>query len=288
MSAALGTATSTIRVGTAVMLAPLHEPIRFAEDAAVADLICDGRFELGLGQGFVPIDFETFRPAKGTRVRHLEDTVATLRQAWSGSPVTGGSLFSYPRVSVNPQPEQREGPPIWLGGTTEEAIRRSGRLADGYVATYVTDPDVLAQQFEWVQAGRAEADPGCREFRYAVSSLVFVWPDCAWETVREYVHYLMWKYDDFLHPVDPARHKETLPAPGSQAEHRLRENIICGDTETVASALRDLEDKAGVELEVVTRMYFPGMDSGMQRETLEMFASDVAPALRSGQSRAHG
>jgi alkanesulfonate monooxygenase SsuD/methylene tetrahydromethanopterin reductase-like flavin-dependent oxidoreductase (luciferase family) len=282
MCAALAASTSTIRVGTAVLLAPLHEPVRVAEDAAVVDLISGGRFELGLGLGFVPLEFEAFRVERGTRVRRLEDTVATLRQAWAGEATTGGSHVTYPGMQVTPSPDQAGGPPLWLGGTAERAIRRAGRLGDGFIASYITDSAVLTRQAEWAEAGHADAGRGSSPFRFSVSSPVFVWPDRAWETVREQLHYLLWKYDDLMHPGERDPRPPTLPPLDSEADRHLRENIICGDPETVTAALAELQNTVGRELEIIARMYFPGLDPGIQRETLEMFASEVIPALRRG------
>jgi alkanesulfonate monooxygenase SsuD/methylene tetrahydromethanopterin reductase-like flavin-dependent oxidoreductase (luciferase family) len=131
LCAAFAARTRRITIGTAVVLAPLHEPVRLAEDAAVVDLLSHGRFILGLGQGYIPTEFEAFRVDSATRHLRLEDTVATLRQAWSGDLVVGGDQVVYPGVVVTPQPAQPDGPPIWIGGGTRRSIRRAGRIAMG-------------------------------------------------------------------------------------------------------------------------------------------------------------
>ena len=72
------------------MLAPLHEPLRVAEDAAVVDLISGGRLMLGVGLGWRAEEFEALGVRLGDRARRLEDSIAVYRQAWRGELVTGG------------------------------------------------------------------------------------------------------------------------------------------------------------------------------------------------------
>ena len=104
MCAAIAAKTSHIAIGTAVVLVPFYEPVRLAEDAATVDLISGGRIILGLGQGWRPEEFDAFNVFPQNRARLLQDTVITLRQAWSEGTVTGGQLLQYPDVAVRPKP----------------------------------------------------------------------------------------------------------------------------------------------------------------------------------------
>lgn len=85
MCAALAEATSTIRLGTGVLLTPLHDPLRLAEDAAVVDQIAGGRLMLGLGIGWRPEEFRMFGVPMRERLTRTIETVAILRQAWTGN-----------------------------------------------------------------------------------------------------------------------------------------------------------------------------------------------------------
>jgi alkanesulfonate monooxygenase SsuD/methylene tetrahydromethanopterin reductase-like flavin-dependent oxidoreductase (luciferase family) len=281
LCAAFAARTERITIGTAVVLAPLHEPIRLAEDAAVVDLLSHGRFILGLGQGYIPTEFEAFRVDPATRHLRLEDTVATLRQAWSGDLVVGGDQVTYPGVVVTPRPAQPGGPPIWIGGGTRRSIRRAGRIADGFVATYVADPGVLADQCRFAREGLAEAGRAQCAFRFAVSVPTFAWPDeDGWDLVRDSAHYMNWKYEDLGTPRDRRGGPQPAPTPTDDELEGLRGQVISGTPRTVAEHLKRLDDAVRGDFEMIARLYWPGMPFEVQRRALEVFAAEVIGRLR--------
>ncbi len=87
--AAVAARTQRIRLGTGVLLAPLFDPLRLAEDAATVDLLSGGRLILGLGIGWRDEEFEGFGIPQRSRATRLEGTIAVLRQAWGDGLVTG-------------------------------------------------------------------------------------------------------------------------------------------------------------------------------------------------------
>ncbi|MGZ8619562.1 MAG: LLM class flavin-dependent oxidoreductase [Actinomycetota bacterium] len=276
LSAAIAARTSRVRIGTGLLLAPLHEPLRVAEDAAVVDLIAGGRLVLGIGLGWRAEEFEALGVRMRDRVHRLEDSVAVYRQAWSGELVTGGEHLRYPEVPVRPLPATTGGPPIWIGGLSEPAIRRAGRIGDGFMATEVT-PDALREQVTIARAAHTGDGP----FEIAVHLPTFAWHgDDAWQLVRAHHWYVSWKYDD----MDAARHRAgegPLPPEIDDAlDASLREQIVLGTPEEVAERIRELADAAGGSLHFIARLYFPGLAPDVQREAMRVFAKEVAPALR--------
>jgi len=279
LSAAIAARTERIAIGTGLLLAPLHEPIRVAEDAAVVDLISKGRFILGVGLGWREEEFEGLHVPVSDRVSRLEDSIAVYRQAWRGELVTGGERLHYPNVPVRPVPARPGGPPIWIGALSEPAIRRAGRLADGLMATEVT-PSTLAEQ---VTIAREERVAAGLEDHLAISVHLptFAWNgDDAWERVRDHHRYVAWKYDD----MDRARIRTGPPQPPPpltrEEEAGLREQIVLGRPDEVAERIAELRDAAGGDLHYIARLYWPGMDPGFQREAMAVFAEEVIPKLR--------
>jgi probable F420-dependent oxidoreductase len=276
LSAAIAARTSRVLIGTGLLLAPLHEPIRIAEDAAVVDLISGGRLVLGIGLGWRAEEFEALGVPLRDRARRLEDSVAVYRQAWSGGLVSGGDHVSYPDVPVRPLPARPGGPPIWIGGLSEAAIRRAGRIADGFMATEVT-PAELAEQVAIARAARADEGP----FEISVHVPTFPWHgEDAWEIVRPHHWYVSWKYDD----MDEARNRvdEGPPPPeiDDALDEALRAQIALGTPEQVIDRIRELVDAAGGNLHYIARLYFPGLAPDVQREVMRVFAEEVAPAFR--------
>ena len=279
--AALAARTRSIRLGTALLLAPLYDPLRLAEDAATVDLLSGGRLTLGLGLGWREEEFDALGVAMSERAARLEGTVEVLRRAWDGDLVEGAmGPFSYDAVAVRPRPAQDGGPPLWIGAMAERAVRRAGRIADGFMATEVT-PASFATQIAWLRqaAEAAGRDPGALSLSLHLPT--FAWPGSdAWQRVSPHHHYVDWKYVD----MEEARRRGGAPSgppPLSAAdEARLREGILVGRPEDVAEQIDRFRAVGGDDLEYIARLYWPGMDLAVQRETLHVFAERVAPLLR--------
>jgi len=271
LCAAIAARTSRIEIGTGLLLIPLHDPIRIAEDAATVDLISGGRLILGVGLGWRAEEFDGLGVSLRARVRRLEDAVAVLRGAWAGEPVSAAGS----PVIVTPRPARDGGPPIWIGAYAERAVRRAGRIADGFIADGDT-PEAFGEQVRW-----ATAEAEGRPFRLGLHMSTFAWHgDDAWEVIRPSLRYVSWKYDD----MDDARLRSgaspTPPPMTSEEEAALRGEIVLGTPGEVADRIQAYEEAAGTELHFIADLYWPGMEPSLQRETMRIFADDVAPLLR--------
>jgi alkanesulfonate monooxygenase SsuD/methylene tetrahydromethanopterin reductase-like flavin-dependent oxidoreductase (luciferase family) len=134
LGAAIATRTSRMRVGTNLIVSPLHDPIRLAEDAATLSLLSGGRFDLGIGQGYWDREFRAFGKSLKNRPSLLEEGVEVIRRAWSGSTEGfSGKRYSLPALPVTPQPEQP--PQLLVGALADVAIERAARIADGFLST---------------------------------------------------------------------------------------------------------------------------------------------------------
>jgi len=260
------------------VLAPLHDPIRLAEDAATVDLISAGRLVLGLGLGWRAEEFEALGVSKERLGPRLREIVRILREAWSDGLVTAGGRDR--GVSVTPKPARPGGPPIWIGGSAEGAVRRAGRIADGFLASRVS-PETFAVQVEWLreELERSGRDP--QEFSLATSTLVFAWHGRdAWERALPYLHYVRWKYVDMAGAWSRTGPPPEPPPLTAADERELRATALVGAPEEIAEQILAYKAVAGDRFHFSGRMYLPGMDPGVQRETMRIFAEDVAPLIR--------
>lgn len=120
MLAALAQRTKRVRLGSSIIVLPLHNPIEIAEQMAMIDLMSGGRVELGVGRGFVAYDYDRFgMPIEGAQDR-LKEGLDLILKAWAGKPFSHrGPHYRYENLQVWPRPEQTPHPPIWLscGGT---------------------------------------------------------------------------------------------------------------------------------------------------------------------------
>jgi probable F420-dependent oxidoreductase len=277
MCAAIAARTSRVEIGTGLLLAPLHDPLRLAEDAAVVDLLSGGRLILGLGVGWREEEFDAHGVPMTERGARIEHTIEVLRGAWSGELV---GTPGHAGAAVTPTPARSGGPPIWIGGFAERAIRRAGRLADGFMATEVTTEE-LAQQVAWARDERERSGRDPDDLAVSLHVLVFPWNGSdAWERVAPYARYVSWKYDDMEGARGRTGPPPAPPPPTPEEEAALRASTLVGTPEEVAERIRAFQDAAGGDFHFVGRLYYPGMDPGVQRETMRLFAEGVAPLLR--------
>src|SRR5207245_2858906 len=126
--------TTTMRIGTAVLLLPLHHPVRVAEDAATVDVISNGRFQLGVGVGYKVEEFDSFAIAKTERGRRTNEGLEIIRRLWAGETLTfTGRYYEVHQARLAPEPVQQPRPPLWVGGFTPAAIRRAATYGDGFL-----------------------------------------------------------------------------------------------------------------------------------------------------------
>jgi alkanesulfonate monooxygenase SsuD/methylene tetrahydromethanopterin reductase-like flavin-dependent oxidoreductase (luciferase family) len=114
LAAAIGQRTSRIRVGTAVIVLPLHNPVRVAEDIAEADQLTGGRLEVGFGRGYAAYEFTPLGLDLDESPAAMADGLDVLDKLWSGPDVSNqDGRWPFPAITVTPQPVQRPRPPAW-------------------------------------------------------------------------------------------------------------------------------------------------------------------------------
>jgi alkanesulfonate monooxygenase SsuD/methylene tetrahydromethanopterin reductase-like flavin-dependent oxidoreductase (luciferase family) len=147
LAGAIGARTRAMQLGTNLMLLPLHDPVRVAEDAATLSLVTGGRFDLGVGIGYRQLEFDQFGRKISHRPSLVEEGIEIVRRAWSGKPVNfSGKRFEVGDLCVTPAPEHT--PAILLGGMAPPAIDRAARVADGFLCTGGIGIDIYAEALE--------------------------------------------------------------------------------------------------------------------------------------------
>jgi probable F420-dependent oxidoreductase len=140
--AAAAALTSRIRLGTAVLLLPLRPAALAAKEITTVDVISGGRLTLGVGVGGeYPKEFEAVGVPVRQRGARADEAIQVLRRLWTEKNVTFEGRFTrLDGVTLQPKPAQAGGPPIWIAGRSPAAIRRAGRLGDGYLP-YLFSPE---------------------------------------------------------------------------------------------------------------------------------------------------
>ncbi|WP_249714960.1 LLM class F420-dependent oxidoreductase [Rhizomonospora bruguierae] len=169
--------TSRVRLGVAVVNAPFLPPVLLAKQFATLDLISGGRLDAGLGIGWSPEEFAATGMAMARRGRRSEEYVAVLKTLWTDEPVEHtGEFYRVPRMSARPKPVQRPHPPILLGGGVPAALRRAGRLADGWVCGSGPDLAAIGDQVRTVREAAESAGRNPDDLRMVCRGSVRVRP----------------------------------------------------------------------------------------------------------------
>jgi alkanesulfonate monooxygenase SsuD/methylene tetrahydromethanopterin reductase-like flavin-dependent oxidoreductase (luciferase family) len=124
---ALAMRTSTLRLGSAVIVLPWHNPVLLAEQAATLDLISGGRFDFGIGKGYRHSEFKGFQIAPEEAEARFEEAIAVMTRAWTSRQRFShrGRYWHFEDIVVEPPPAQKPYPPLWVAAGSEPSIRRA-------------------------------------------------------------------------------------------------------------------------------------------------------------------
>jgi len=138
--------------GTGVYLLPLRNPVTVAKVVATVDrLIGEGHFIFGIGVGGeFPAEYEACGVPVKERGGRTNESIEIMRRLWTGEPVEHrGKYFSFGKITMLPKPATPGGPPIWIGGRADAALRRAARLGDGWMP-YVITAERFATGLEFI------------------------------------------------------------------------------------------------------------------------------------------
>lgn len=278
MLAAFAAVTERIELGTGVVLAPFHDPIRMAEDFAVADQLSGGRVIAGFGIGWRDEEFRAFNIDVSTRVRRLREIVEVLRHAWNDERFSyKGKHYNYTDVSVTPKPARV--PPILIGGFVDSAIKRAGKIGDGYISSRA-EPDRVAQAFETAAEERAKAGhEGPPIVGLLQNAFVTEDPERDWPMVRDGIGHQLGVYAGWREGTDvKGKPLEVKPPP----EDDIRRTTAYGTPDQVVDYLSRVAGVLGryPESHLILRLHYPGMDAAPAARAIELLGAEVAPRLK--------
>jgi alkanesulfonate monooxygenase SsuD/methylene tetrahydromethanopterin reductase-like flavin-dependent oxidoreductase (luciferase family) len=266
LAAAMLGRTSRIGVNVAAVLAPLHDPVRLAEQLAVLDLCAPGRISLVAGAGYRSVEFEMAGVKRAERGRLLEEAVEVLRKAWTGEPFSWRGR----EVVVTPKPATPGGPMVLIGGSTEVAARRAARLRCGFFPA-VGDPRL--QQIYAEESAAVGFDQG---FCALPSGPGFVFvaedPDATWPKVGPHALFDAQTYESW----QEGPQRSAVDVPGATTWEDVRASgvyqVVTPD-ECVAMA----EDPSGT---VLLHPLMGGIPPELAWESLQLFERAVLPRVR--------
>ena len=159
--AAFASHTERVRLGTCVYLLPLRHPTTVAKMLSSLDYISGGRVIFGVGVGGeFPAEYQACGVPVTERGARCNEAIAVLRALWQDADAShAGRFFPFERVRLKPAPLQPGGPPIWVGGRSDAALRRTARLGDGYVG-YLLSPEGFSERMTRIRDMARAAERG--------------------------------------------------------------------------------------------------------------------------------
>lgn len=278
--------TEHVRLGTGTIVAPFWHPIRLAGEAAMADLITNGRIDLGIARGAYSYEYERMVPGMdawdaGQRMREI---VPALQGLWAGDYAQEGTYHSFPATTSSPKPVQPGGPPIWIAArdpnSHEFAVAQGckvqvtplwqgdeeiTKLMDTFNAACAKFPDIprpeiMLLNHTYIAADAADAALAAQELN------------------RFYNYFGAWfmnKRPVSQGAIQPLTDAEIAAHPFMSPEAMMRDNVI-------ATPERAIERIKGYEAQGYDEYSF-WIDSGMsfarKKASLERFINDVMPAF---------
>ncbi len=224
--------TTTIRVGVAVVVLPLHSPIHVAHQVATLDYVSHGRAILGVGLGR-EAHYTAFQIPRERRVRRFREGVALIKALWTEPKVNyRGEIFQLEGSTMAPKPVQQPRPPIWLGGGHPDAVRRAAAIADGWMGSGGSSTASFSRS---VPLLRAALEKGGRDpASFPISKRVFLSVHERPEVARAEVH--RW-FSEVYHNPDgtdasgvhgtPEQVRERLEALVAMGANHLLLNPVC-------------------------------------------------------------
>ena len=279
LAAAVAAQTERVRIGFNLLLLPLHNAIRVAEDIATLDVLSGGRIDVGLGQGYARHEFAGYGIDRGERLGRFREGLDVLEGLWTNDTFSyAGEHYQIDEARLTPKPVQQPMPPLWIGATSPPGVRRAGRRGANLLG--LTNPR-LQEVYEQARTeagldldGRQDAaaplDPRGRERRCGVGRGGAALPPPARGVRRS----------GWSRPMTPATGS---PAPRSRDVDELRTSRpvlfepVFGAPDTVAAALD--RSIGRVRTTHLALGVLPGMDPRRTRASMERFATDVAPQL---------
>jgi natural product biosynthesis luciferase-like monooxygenase protein len=276
--AAIAARTRRIRIGTAVTVLPLHNPLLVAEDFAMLDVLSGGRFDFGIGRGSVQAEFEEFGIEHKDSAAVLLEAIDAILAAWQPGPLQhDGPRFTVPRpIDVLPKPVQRPHPPVWVGASrTPDTFAWAGRRGFNLmVLPYMMPPADLQERLEIYRVAAHEAGHDPDQLEIMGKFHVFV-ADPAQEA-RELARPA---YDNYqrLAGARSSHGPRTYWRDDSDWDKHLADCRVIGGTPAECIERIDYWQQTLKLTHIGGTFHFGGLDQLATMRSLELFAREVAP-----------
>lgn len=280
----LAAQTENIRVGSAVVVLPLHHPLIVAEEIATADLLSNGRLDIGLGRGYQVYEFDRLGVKLEESRERFEEAVDILLLAFKGEPFSfNGKHFKFDETTIFPTPVQKPRPPIWVVGQSQESIvataKRGFNLVSGGFGVSLERLKEFRKSFDDILVDSEQRE----NIRVSTQRAVYVTNDES--ELPEIIEQARWNMRvtlslrQGLERVDKG-HAQAIPFDNEPTDDELIDRyFVMGTPATCIKKLSEIRDVMGLD-HFNANFWFGDLEHKQVLRSMELFAKEVMPALQ--------
>jgi probable F420-dependent oxidoreductase len=273
--AGFATRTSRMTLGTDIVVAAFHHPVRLAEDVAMLDVMSGGRFVLGIAIGYKPDEFALYGVDLEKRGARFEEQLAIMQSLWTQEHVQFKGAYYTLQGRLEPKPVQQPHPPVWIGGWGDITLRRAATLADNWIPGPTGDlKRLLAGRKQFLERRTAAGRPTPTEWPLTRDVIIAESDKRARELAEEHimVAYRREYAGGWRHPFIDASIATDL-------DRLMEDRFIIGGPEQCIAKIRRFVEQYGMT-HLICRTFFPGMPHAHIMREIELIAREVMPAFR--------
>lgn len=280
----LANKTRRIRVGTAVIVVPLHHPLIIAEEIATVDLLTEGRLDVGLGRGYQRYEFERLGQDLGESRTRWEEAVDIILLALAGKTFHyEGRHYTVPETTVFPRPVQAPHPPIWVTAQSPESIETTVRRGFHLLSGGFGVPIERLREFRRIFDGHVAEHPPRQPIRVGTQRPVYVTDDEA--DARAAAEQARWNMRVTLslrnnyEQVDEGRAMPVPFANEPSTDDLLEKFAVIGTPDTCIRQIRRLQEAMRID-HFNASFWFGDLTQQQVLRSMRLFADKVMPAFR--------
>ncbi|HYC49431.1 MAG TPA: LLM class flavin-dependent oxidoreductase [Burkholderiales bacterium] len=275
--------TTRLRIGTAVIVVPLHHPLLIAEEVAMLDILSNGRADVGLGRGYQRYEFERLGLQLDSGGQRWEESLDILMKAFEGKTFSyDGKLFQIPETTIYPKPVQTPHPPIWVTAQSQYSIEAAAKRGLNVLTGGFGVPVERLAEFGGFFNKVVEASKHPKSPLVGVQRAVYVTKDAA--DAREAAEQARWNMRVTLslrNNYERVDNGHAIPVPGKSEptiDELLDRYLVVGTPDTCIRQIKRVQELVGIS-HFNCSFWFGDMDQARVLRSMELFSREVMPAL---------
>jgi len=273
--AGFATRTSRLTLGTDILVAAFHNPVRLAEDAAVLDVMSGGRFTLGIAIGYKPDEFSLYGVELEKRGARFEEQLAIIKGLWTQERISFKGAYYTVDGRLEPKPVTKPHPPMWIGGWGDITLRRAATLADNWIPGPTADLKRLLEGKKRFLDNRRAAGRSQPITEWPLTrDLIIADTDRKARELAE-AHIMIAYRREY---AGGWRHPFIDASIATDLDRLMEDRFIIGGPDQCVRKIRRFVEEYGMT-HLICRTFFPGMAHEHIMRELELIVREVAPAF---------